>query len=176
VAIGATLLLAWVVERLVWRQAVRLRFRPRFFSIGQFETMLQIADVMLEGEDELALNPVQVAVNVDHLLSEIRSPALKDIKFVMTILEWVAPLFVLYPVPFSLLGTNARHRVVARFVYGRGLFRDVARSLKMLACIGYYGDPEGMAGVGYVPFDDRPLAADRDRTPKTYLPPDKVKV
>jgi hypothetical protein len=168
VAMGATLLLAWIVVRLVWRQAIRLRFKPRFFSVRQFETMVQIADVMLEGEGHLALNPVQVAVNADHLLSEITSPALKDIKFVMRILEWIAPLLAFYPVPFSLLGTNGRRRIIERVVYGRGPFRDVARSLKLLACAGYYFAPEGMASVGYVPFDDRIHATGRDRTPKTY--------
>lgn len=167
-ATGITLLLACIAVHFVWRQAVRLRFKPRFFTVGQFETMIQIADVMLEGEDQLALNPIQVAVNVDHLLAQIKAPALQDLGRVLVLVEYVAPLLTLRPVPFSLLGTVARRRVVERVVFGRGLFRDVARSLKLLACAGYYCAPEGMTGVGYVPFDERPRAVGVDQTPATY--------
>lgn len=167
-ATGIALALAWLGVHVMWRQAVRLRFKPRFFTVGQFETMIQIADVMLEGEDQLALNAVQVAVNIDHLLSQIRSPALRDLHFVLVVLEYVAPLLTLRPLPFSLLGTAARRSVVERVVFGRGPFRDVARSLKLLACAGYYCAPQGMTSVGFVPFDDRARSAGVDRTPAIY--------
>jgi hypothetical protein len=167
-ATGIAVALASLAVHVLWRQAVRLRFKPRFFTVGQFETMIQIADVMLEGEEQLELNAVQVAVNVDHFLSQIRSPALRDLHFVLVVVEYVAPLLTLRPVPFSRLGTAARRSVVERAVFGRGPFRDVARSLKLLACAGYYCAPEGMASVGFVPFDDRARSAGVDRTPAIY--------
>ena len=74
------------------------------------------------------------------------------------------------PLPVSVLGTHARRQAIARVTEKRWIFRDVARALKMLACLGYYGDPKGMASVGYVPFDDRERSH-VDQAPKEHPEP-----
>jgi hypothetical protein len=167
----AVLLVLLVVVVGLRRRAIDHRFSPRFFSLRQFETMTQIADTMLELEGAPALHPIEVALRVDRLLSDIESELKNDIKTVMVLVEWVLPLLTFRPFPFSDLGSNARREVVNRVIGSRGLFRDVARTLKLLACAGYYGSPEGMASVGFVPFTDRPRSVGIDLTPLTHIDP-----
>ncbi len=73
-----------------------------------------------------------------------------------------------------MLGSTQRRRVIDR-VIGRqgpgGAFRDVARTLKMLTCAGYYGSAEGMAQVGYVPFEQRPRSSGVDQRPLVHPDP-----
>jgi hypothetical protein len=61
--------------------------------------------------------------------------------------------------------------VVVKVIGAGGLFRDVARSLKVLACAGYYGSDAGMRSIGYVPYEQRPRAAGQDTTPLEHPDP-----
>lgn len=156
---------------LVRRSAVRARFKPRFFGVRGFETMVQVADVMIEGDGREALSAIEIAVRTDHMFAEMKTPLASEIKRVLVLVEWVAPILIARPIPFSNLGTHARRRVVERVIYSRGPFRDVARCLKMLSCAGYYGSPAGMESVGFVPFDERVRGRNADQRPASYPPP-----
>jgi hypothetical protein len=155
VVIGAVLLAGFALIVALRRAAVRARFKPRFFSPRGFETMVQIADTMIDGDGREALDSVTVAINADHLLAQIRSPATQQLKLVMLLVEWVLPLLIGRPFPFSTLGSQQRRRAVEKVIGAQGPFRDVARSLKVLACAGYYGDPAGMRSIGYEEYEER---------------------
>jgi hypothetical protein len=47
----------------------------------------------------------------------------------------------------------------------------MARSLKVLASAGYYGDPATMRSIGYVPYEERPGTAGDDRTHLVHAEP-----
>ncbi|GEM_PF-2790790 len=169
--VGAVMIALFGLMIFLRRQAVKARFKPRFFSLRQFETMIQIADTMIEADGQAEIHPVDVAIRVDHLLAQIDSSSRQDIKTVLILVEWLLPLLIGRPFPFSDLGSHARRRVVEKVIGAKGIFRDVARTLKMLACAGYYGQLEAMAQVGYMPFAGRHRSHRVDQTPKHYADP-----
>lgn len=167
IVLGVVIVVAGVVCWIIHRAAIWARFIPRFFSLRQFGTMVQIADAMLDADD-LALHPIEVAIRADHLLAEIDSPIKQDIKRVMFLVEWLLPLIVLRPFPFSSLGTHERRRIIRKVIWSRGLFRDVARTLKLLSTFTYYTHPDAQQRVGYIEFDQRDRAQGLDQTPKPH--------
>jgi len=161
-------------------QAVKARFNPRFFSLRQFETLVQIADTMIDTDGNEALNSIEVAIRIDRLMANVDSPATAQIRLVMVLTEWLLPLLVLgTPLPFSDLGSNERRRTIETLIKPGGLWRklttkifhDVARTFKFLFCAGYYGSPEGMAQSGFVPFEQRPQYSGLDHSPRHYPDP-----
>jgi hypothetical protein len=153
------------------RAAIHARFKPRFFSARQFETMVAVADTMIDGDGREAIDPISIAVNVDHLLAQTDGPAPDQIRLLMRVVEWLLPLLLARPIPFSSLGSGVRRRVITRVIDSTGLLRAVARTLKVLSSFGYYGNPQTMLQIGYVPFDERPRAATLDETPAGYADP-----
>ena len=153
------------------RRALRLRFRPRFLSLRNFDTMVAVADTMIDGDGREAVHPIEVAVTVDHLLDRVDSPMRKDLKFVLVLTEWALPVLVLRPFPFSVLGSNDRRRAVEKVINAKGPFRDVARSLKIMACVGYYGDQRGIAQVGFSHFEQRERSQGVDQSPLRHEDP-----
>jgi hypothetical protein len=151
-------------------RAIRARFKPRFLSPRQFQTMIAVADTMVDGDGREAVGSIQVAINADHLLADVDSPMTGDIRLVLVLLEWVLPIMIFRPLPFSTLGSFNRRRAVTRVVGAKGMFRDIARTLKVLACAGYYGDPRGMRSVGYRPFEERDRSK-VDQSPAHYPDP-----
>jgi hypothetical protein len=133
--------------------------------------MIAVADTMIEGDGREAVHPIEVAITVDHLLARVDSPLRKDLKLVLVITEWALPLLAFRPFPFSALGSNDRRRAVERVINAKGLFRDVARSLKIMACVGYYGDQRGIAEAGFVHFELRKRAEGVDQRPLTHEDP-----
>ena len=170
-AAGVVLALLFVLLAYVRMLAIQARFHPGFLSLRQFETMVAIADTMIQAEGEEVLSPIQVAFNVDGALGLLETPLKRDIQMVLFVVEWLLPLRILRPFPFSALGTNDRRRAVEKVVAARGLFRDVARFLKLLSCIGYYGSPQGVASVGFVPFEERARALGVDQKPLVFIEP-----
>jgi hypothetical protein len=152
------------------RRALRLRFKPRFLTLRNFDTMVAVADTMIDGDGQEAVHPIEVAVTVDHLLARVESPSRKDLKTVLLLTEWALPLLVWRPFPFSVLGSNDRRRAVENVINAKGPFRDVARSLKIMACVGYYGDARGIEQVGFVPYEQRPRSH-VDQTPLIHPDP-----
>jgi hypothetical protein len=173
-AAGVILLLLLGLVIYLRRLAIQARFKPRFFSLRQFETMIQIADTMIDADGQNALHPIEVAIRADHFMASFDALVQKDIKMTITIVEWVLPLLIGRPFPFSTLGSHERRRAVEKVIGARGVFRDVARFLKLLACAGYYGSPEGMRQVGYIPFEERKRSQGVDQTPQHY--PDPIPV
>jgi hypothetical protein len=153
------------------RRALRLRFKPRFLSLRNFETMVAVADTMIDGDGREAVHPIEVAVTVDHLLDRVDSPMRKELKLVLVLTEWALPLMVLRPFPFSVLGSNDRRRAVEKVINAKGPFRDVARSLKIMSCVGYYGDQRGIAQAGFVHFGLRQRSQGVDQGPLTHPDP-----
>jgi hypothetical protein len=153
------------------RRALRLRFRPRFLSLRNFDTMIAVADTMIDGDGREAVHPIEVAVTVDHLLARVGSPMRKDLKLVLVITEWALPLLVWRPFPFSVLGSNDRRRAVQKVINAKGPFRDVARSLKIMSCVGYYGDQRGIAEAGFVHFGLRRRSQAVDQSPLQHPDP-----
>jgi hypothetical protein len=153
------------------RRALRLRFRPRFLSLRNFDTMIAVADTMIDGDGRETVHPIEVAVTVDHLLARVESPMRKDLKLVLVITEWALPLLVWRPFPFSVLGSNDRRRAVQKVINAKGPFRDVARSLKIMSCVGYYGDQRGIAQAGFVHFGLRRRSQGVDQAPLHHPDP-----
>jgi hypothetical protein len=153
------------------RRALRLRFRPRFLSLRNFDTMIAVADTMIDGDGRETVHPIEVAVTVDHLLARVESPMRKDLKLVLVITEWALPLLVWRPFPFSVLGSNDRRRAVQKVINAKGPFRDVARSLKIMSCVGYYGDQRGIAQAGFVHFGLRRRSQGVDQSPLHHPDP-----
>ncbi|HEX6302638.1 MAG TPA: hypothetical protein VFZ76_00500 [Anaerolineales bacterium] len=155
----------------VRRLAIQARFKPRFFSLRQFETMIQIADTMIETNGQNALHPIEVAIRADHFLAGFNAVVQEDIKRTLIIVEWLLPLVIWRPFPFSSLGSHERRRAVQKVIGARGLFRDVARFLKLLSYAGYYGSEEGMAQVGYIPFEGRERSQGVSQVPLQHPDP-----
>lgn len=170
-AVGALLVLLLVVAVALRRRALRLRFKPRFFSLRQFSTLIEIADAMIDGDGREALDPIEVAVRTDHLIARADTPVKKQLKLVLVLVEWVLPLMILRPFPFSVLGSNERRRAIDKVINAKGVFRDVARSLKVLSCAGYYGSPEALDEVGFVQFEQRARFKDLDTAPVAHPDP-----
>ena len=168
---GIIMLLDFGLLIFLRQQSVKARFKPRFFSLRQFETMVQVADTMIDGDGQEKLHPIEVAINTDHLLAEIDSPMKGTFKTVLIVVEWLLPLIIGRPFPFSDLGSNERRRAVEKVIGAGGIFRDVARGLKAMASLGYYGSPKVMAHVGYVPFEERGRFQGAVTTPQHYPDP-----
>ena len=171
VAAGIVMLPLFGLMIYVRRLAIQARFKPRFFSLRQFETMIQVADTMIETNGQSALHPIEVAIRADHFLAGFDAVVQEDIKRTLVIVEWLLPLVIWRPFPFSSLGSHERRRAVQKVIGARGLFRDVARFLKLLAHAGYYGSEEGMAQVGYMPFEQRERSQGVSQAPQQYPDP-----
>jgi hypothetical protein len=169
---GAVIILLFALLCVLQYQATRVRFKPRFFSLRQFQTMIQIADTMMDTDGRQVLDPIEVALSTDHMFARISSPAaIKEIRLVLFLVEWVLPLLSLRPFPFSDLGTAERRALVQKTIGSKGVLRNVAKVMKLFANAGYYGNPRGMAQVGYVPFDERPRAQGKSQDPYVYKDP-----
>jgi len=177
VAAAVILLLLYWLMLYLRRLAIQARFKPRFFSLRQFETVIQIADTMIDGDGQEVLHPIEVAINIDHFLARFESQTAEDIRSTLNIVEWGLPLITLArPFPFSALGSHERRRAVEKVVAAesplfRGVYKDIARFLKLLASAGYYGSEEGMASVGYRPFEQRERAQGVDQSPLVHPDP-----
>jgi hypothetical protein len=170
ILVGAVLAVLLALVLGLRRRSIRARFKPRFLTPRQFQTMVAVADTMIDGDGREAIAAIEVAINTDHLLADVKSPTTSEIRTVLILLEWVLPILILRPLPFSSLGSFNRRRAVERVIGAKGLFRDIARSLKVLSCAGYYGDQRSMRSVGYRPFDERARGA-VDQAPAEYPDP-----
>jgi len=175
--IGVLMAAGLLFCRAIRHRGVEARFNPRFFSQREFETMVQVVDILIRGEQRAVLSPIEIAIQSDHALAQMSSPRRAEFKKVLFLTEWFLPLLMSgRPFPFSDLGSNERRAVLERLVLVHGFFhkitagqfRSVARALKMLACVGYYGTEPGMESVHYVPFEKRPRAASLNTANHVY--------
>jgi choline dehydrogenase-like flavoprotein len=160
--------------------AVRAGYRPVFFRTGEFRTMVATVETILDADGREAIPPERAAANTDRLLAAIDAPLTDQVKLLFWALEWVVPALVIFrPVPFTMLGPDARRRLMETLIAPQGPlawlvktpFRTVARSLKVLACAGYYGDPVSMRAIGFREFEDSPRGRGKDLTPRHYPDP-----
>jgi hypothetical protein len=134
--------------------------------------LIQIIDTVIETDGRTDANPIDGAIRVDHLLARIDAPARDDIRRLLFVTEWILPLLIFKPVPFTVLGSNDRRRAIERVVDSRfGLLRDVARFFKTAGCVGYYGSPPALAEIGYIPFDMRPRSVGVAQAPAVHTEP-----
>jgi hypothetical protein len=124
-----TAVLAWVARR----HAVKTRYNPRFFSTRQFETMIQLADVMIHRVGQSDDHPIQVAVDTDHELAKRADTTRGQLRAGFFLLEWVAPILVGLPIPFSDLGTHTRRRILQKAARRRRIFQPVLKCLTIIS-------------------------------------------
>jgi hypothetical protein len=120
--------LAWVARR----HAVNTRYSPRFFSGRQFETMVQLADVMIHRVGVSDDQPIRVAADTDRELAERADIRPGQVWGGFFLLEWVAPLLMGLPIPFSDLGTHTRRRILRRAARRSRIFQPVATCLTII--------------------------------------------
>jgi hypothetical protein len=120
--------LAWVARR----HAVNTRYSPRFFSGRQFETMIQLADVMIHRVGVSDDQPIRVAADTDRELAERADIRPGQVWGGFFLLEWVAPLLMGLPIPFSDLGTHTRRRILRRAARRSRIFQPVATCLTII--------------------------------------------
>jgi hypothetical protein len=135
ISLGAILVAAFVFVMFFRKEAVRARFKPRFLSLRQFETMVQVADAMIEPSGPAEFSAIDIAIRVDHLLAQNDSPVREDIRQCLVLIEWVLPWLLFRPIPFSDLGSFERRLAVAKVTGAQGLFRGVARTLETLSSV-----------------------------------------
>ena len=154
-------------------------YQPRFFETEDFEGLVAIIETMIVAEDGISVDARGAAEGVDRFLSRIESPALAQIRLAIDAIDsWYLPLLLNFRFGrFRDLPLAQRRSVVERIIHPSGLFkaiaavragaRDAARTLKLLASIGYYGSPAGIHITGYAAVDDRPRfrALDQSHTP-----------
>ncbi len=158
-------------------------YKPRFFDKDDFEGLIAIIETMVDTGSDPAVDPRLAASHVDNYLARIESPALEQIRLAIDAIDsWYMPLFLSFKFGrFSKLPLRERRKVVERIIQPKGLFkiiavvrsgaRDAARTLKLLASIGYYSSPEGMRLVGYLPVEERPRFAALDQRPISHADP-----
>jgi len=158
-------------------------YTPRFFNKEDFEGLIAIVETMIDTGEDPSVDPALAARHVDNYLARIESPALEQIRLAINAIDsWYMPLLLSFKFGrFSKLPLRERRRVVERIIQPQGLFkliavlrsgaRDAARTLKLLASIGYYSSPEGMQLVGYLPVEKRPRFIPLDQAPISHTDP-----
>ena len=168
IVLGSVEILMFFLIWIARREGIRSRFNPRWFKLREFETMIRIADAMLDADD-LKLHPIEVAVRTDHLLAEIDSPVKKNIRLVMFLVEWITPLMVFRFVPFSSLGTHMSDATLYERLSGRVVFSVMLHERSRCYprfLITPIAAPR--QHIGYVEFDNRPRTTDLNKSPKEY--------
>jgi choline dehydrogenase-like flavoprotein len=171
VAAGAVMLLARLLAGGLRREAVRGGYRPRWFWPRSFETMIATAETMLDADGREAIPPRRAAANTDGLLASIDAPIRFEIKLLFLAIEWVLPVVIFRPVPFSRLGPRARRQIVEKLIGTTGIFRSIPRTMKVLSCAGYYGDPATMRAIGFVEYEGSPRSVGKDLSAHSYGDP-----
>ncbi len=180
IASGAALLVLRIALARLEGLALRAGYRPRWFGTRSFRTMVATSETILEGGGREAISPARAAMNTDQLLASIDAPIRSEIRWLFWALEWLLPILILRPIPFSLLGERSRRKLVELLIRPpkgplgllRNPFRTVARTLKVLACAGYYGDRATMRAIGFEEFEET-RGAHVDRTPFHYHDPNR---
>jgi choline dehydrogenase-like flavoprotein len=145
------------------RRALKARYRLKYFSPVQFQTLAALADVLIAGDDE-KISPEQTAMNADGYLAGLPARRKWLIKLAMIGL-YLYPLLTIRP-PLPLMAAEERLEFLKkRFLFDvdkrrvRGFRRQLLqagiRLGQQIAFLGYYGDPATFEFTGYVPFTKR---------------------
>ncbi len=175
---GAAIALARVFAGALRREAVRGGYRPRWMRGRSFETLIATVETVLDAGGREAIPPLRAAANTDLLLSRADAPIGPAIRLLYgVVIEWLLPLVILRPVPFSRLGGRARRRILEAMIEPQDALariptvRSVARTMKVLSCAGYYGDPTVMRAIGFVEYEGGPRSRNEDLSPRSYPDP-----
>ncbi len=162
-------LLNVIVLSLLLRSADRARYGLKYFTSVQFRTLAALAEVVIYGEHEL-LTSEEVAQNVDSYFKSFEAKSKWTMALVISGLYYYPILSLLPPLPY--LSPERRHTFLkSRFYqdvearrmpeFWRVIVQGMIRIAKQMCYIGYYNDKRTFASVGYVPFSERPDAANR---------------
>lgn len=145
----------------------------KFFTEKQFTTLVKAIEVLIDTGGNDAISAEESGKLIDAMLAESNSPALDMIPKVFNQLENVVPPLFLIFEKFSNLNKSDRKKIMNKLINNEGLlmnqFRDLARALKVMSCVSYYGSPQGMKQVGFIAFEDRPRSILLDTQPLIHL-------
>jgi hypothetical protein len=144
-------------------------YKPLFFTEKQYKVFVKVVDAMIDTPEEPVIPPEQVAQRVDKLINQIDSPALDQLGTIMWLVNWLLPTMILKPGLFVNHDRETRRKAIRKVIQKRGMFRDVARGLKVLSCVAYYSSAEGKKQVGYVDFEDRESTKGKNQKPIDHL-------
>ena len=164
-----------VILWLLFRAAGKARYKLKYLSIQQFQTLQALAEVCITGDlatNKLQIEPIKVATNVDTYLLSFRAKTKWVMKLVLTAMEFY-PLLSFHPL-LSLMQPDERlHFLKKRFLtdlafqnfprWYMQLVQAAIRMSKQLCYMGYYSDPAVYESIGYVPFSKRKDVGDRKR-------------
>lgn len=152
----------------------------QFLRPIEYRTLVALADVLIEGEEEV-VPPGDVAANVDSYLSRVRAERRRFHRWALFGM-WLHPLVAGFRAPFSELDADQRLRHIRRQFLRKveprplperddpppplALLRRAAawvrdrapiivRVAQQLSYVGYYNDERTHDQVGYVPFSER---------------------
>lgn len=165
-----TLLCYLVVLVILWvlfAAAGKARYRLKYLSIQQFQTLEALAEVCITGnviQNKMQIDAISVATNVDTYLVSFRARSKWVMKLVLTAME-IYPLFSLNPL-LSLMQADKRLSFLKkRFLtdlefknfprWYKELVQAAIRMSKQLCYMGYYSDARVYGSIGYVPFSKR---------------------
>jgi len=158
-------------------------YTPRFFDNRTFESLVAIIETMIDPGGEATVSPRLAAERVDSFLSRIESSDLEAVRLAIEAIDsWYMPLLLAFKFGrFRDLPIAERRRVVQKIIEPQGLFeaialvragaRDAARTLKLLASVGYYNSPTTMTQVGYQPVETRPRFGGLNQAPFAFPDP-----
>lgn len=130
-------------------------YQPKFFTKTELEILEKVIEVMIDAPAAPAIPYKIVAQRMDNLLDGIQSPAANNMSQMLRVVNWLLPLQVASLRKFVNLSKEKRKRSIEKIIMKKGVFRDIARGLKVLSTVAYYSSTEGHKEVGYIDFDDR---------------------
>jgi hypothetical protein len=145
---------------------------PHFFLKKQFETLVFVAEVMTPADGRM-MSLSDIAARADALLSNTRPLSGLGIRRALTLLEFILPIIILRPLPFSWLSLDSRRKLLERIIASHGQLRSRARILETITAFSYYTDVNVRRGVAYVECEQRPRYGGLVTTPYHYPPPRK---
>jgi choline dehydrogenase-like flavoprotein len=152
-------LFAWL-----WMRAARDTYGLRYLHPLAFLTLAAVAEVLIEGTDEVVA-PREVARNVDDYLADLESTGKGRVQAGLIVLGlW--PLLTARP-PVFLLGPDTRKAFLKkRFVEEiterrvlkplRPFVQALIRTGSQMSYLGYYGDRRAWDAIGYTVYRRRP--------------------
>ncbi len=155
--------------------AQKARYQLKYFTVGQFLTLEAIAQVVIEGENEI-IPPDEIARNVDGYMSSFLAKNKWVTKLALSGIEYFPLLYL--QAPLSYMQSAERKAFLQKHFYQnvtlhitpkaiRFAIQGVIRMAKQLCYMGYYNDPRSFESIGYVPFSKRSDTADRLANQKT---------
>lgn len=168
---GSMILDGVIVTLLIWfyRGAQTEQYALLYLAPIQYRALTALAEVIVRSE-KAHPSADEVARSVDRYLAGFRAKTKWIMKLVLTGMQ-LYPLLSLRP-PLSYLEPHERRAFLRRRFYQEVTFRlipefwrtivqGMIRMSKQLVYLGYYSDPRTFPSVGYVPFSERPDAANR---------------